>query len=163
MVCCPLLEHTSDTWMVCFRVEIRRVWAMTGNCEWFFWCVKPLTSFLMNTLEKILLRTDGMTQKRPYESKREQRWLRTEGIWNQSELTKSGISGLIFSVNKTNVDATVAWGTVGSGSLEWKEIHSQKFQAQQGRWKRGPLIATCRVDVNISFMLHNHMLTTELN
>ena len=134
----------------------RKLWVI-------FWCVKPLTSFLMNTLEKILLRTDGMTQKRPYESKREQRWLRTEGIWNQSELTKSGISGLIFSVNKTNVDATVAWGTVGSGSLEWKEIHSQKFQAQQGRWKRGPLIATCRVDVNISFMLHNHMLTTELN
>ena len=41
-------------------------------------------------------------------------------------------------MNKMNVDATVAWGTVGSGSLDWKEIYSseaksQKFQAKHGR------------------------------
>ena len=78
-----------------------------------------------------------MTQKRPYESKREQGWLRTENIKNQFELTKLVFSGLIFSMNKIDVDATVAWDTVGSGSLDWKEIYSseaksQKFQAKHG-------------------------------
>ena len=41
-------------------------------------------------------------------------------------------------MDKMKVDATVAWGTVGSGSLDWKEIYwskanSQKFQAKHGR------------------------------
>ena len=41
-------------------------------------------------------------------------------------------------MNKMNVDATVAWGAKGSGSLDWKEIYSseaksQKFQAKHGR------------------------------
>ena len=54
-------------------------------------------------------------------------------------MTKLGISGSIFSMDKMKVDATVAWGTVGSGSLDWKEIYysseanSQKFQAKHGR------------------------------
>ena len=44
----------------------------------------------------------------------------------------------IFIMDKMNVDASVAWGTVGSGSLDWKEIYSskansQKFQAKHGR------------------------------
>ena len=41
-------------------------------------------------------------------------------------------------MDKMKVDATVAWDTVGSGSLDWKEIYSreansQKFQAKHGR------------------------------
>ena len=41
-------------------------------------------------------------------------------------------------MNKMDVDATVAWDTVSSGSLDWKEIYSseaksQKFQAKHGR------------------------------
>ena len=54
------------------------------------------------------------------------------------KLKKLDISGSIFSMDKMKVDATVAWGTVGSGSLDWKEIYSskansQKFQAKHGR------------------------------
>ena len=80
-----------------------------------------------------------MTRKRPYKSKRERGWLRIENIYNHFEMTKLGISGSIFSMDKMKVDATVAWGTVGSGSLDWKEIYysseanSQKFQAKHGR------------------------------
>ena len=53
-------------------------------------------------------------------------------------MTKLGISGSIFSMDKMKVDATVASGTVGSGSLDWKEIYSskansQKFQAKHDR------------------------------
>ena len=39
-------------------------------------------------------------------------------------------------MNKMNVDASVAWGTVGSGSLDWKEIYSSEAMQTRRNFKR---------------------------
>ena len=155
--------------MVCFRVQIWCGWGMTGNFEWFFDVLNHWLPFNerfeqnLTTLTRTEWRERGHTKARGNEDGRELKTFKTILKWQ-----KLNISGSIFSMDEMNVDATVAWGIIGSGSLDWKEIYSskansQKFQAKHGRWKRGRLINTCWVDVNISFMLHNNILTTELN
>ena len=52
------------------------------------------------------------------------------------KLKKLDISGSIFSMDKMKVDATVAWGTVGSGSLDWKEIYSSEAMQTRRNFKR---------------------------
>ena len=39
-------------------------------------------------------------------------------------------------MNKMNVDASVAWGTLGSGSLDWKEIYSSEATQTRRNFKR---------------------------
>ena len=123
--------------MVCFRVQIWCGWAMTGNFEWFFDVLNHWLPFNerfeqnLTSLTRTEWRERGHTKARENEDGRELRTFKTILKWQ-----KLGISGSIFSMDEMNVDATVAWGTVGSGSLDWKEIYSSEAMQTRRNFKR---------------------------